>query len=399
MDRALEGITNRMDAEPGLELRKFVVPEFVYGLGALEQIGRYARNFGATKALVVTDPGIVRAGWTGSALASLAAEGIGTEVFQEVTPNPKAREVGAGVRRYRDAKCDIIVAVGGGSPMDCAKGIGIAHANDADVLRFEGVDEVALPGPPLICVPTTAGSSADVSQFAIISDEARAVKVAIISKMVVPDVALIDPETTTTMPAELTAATGLDALVHAIEAYVSNASSPTTDLHALAAIPLLSRNLVNAIGDPGNLSLRHPMMYGSLLAGMAFSNASLGLVHAMSHSLGGLLGLPHGMCNALLLDRVVEFNYAAASERYERVAQAMGLDVLDAPAAQRKSLLLAAIADLRRRAGIDGTVGTLGVKPADIPQLASNTAHDPCLATNPRRASLLEIEGIFRNAL
>lgn len=382
-----------------LELRKFVVPEFVYGRGALAQIGRYARNFGASKVLVVTDSGVVRAGWTAKALASLAAEGIGAEVFEDVTPNPKQDEVAAGVRFYRETKCDIIVAVGGGSPMDCAKGIGIAHANDVDVLRFEGVDEVQTPGPPLICVPTTAGSSADVSQFAIITDKARALKIAIISKTVVPDVALVDPETTTTMPAELTAATGLDALVHAIEAYVSNASSPITDLHALAAIPLLSRSLLAAIADPANLSARHPMMYGSLLAGMAFSNASLGLVHAMAHSLGGLLGLPHGMCNALLLEHVVAFNYDAASERYDQVGHAMALGLLDLPASQRKAALLAGIADLRRRAGIVETIGALGVGPADIPRLARNALRDPCFATNPRSASAEQIERLFRDAL
>lgn len=382
-----------------LELRKFVVPEFVYGRGALAQIGRYARNFGASKVLVVTDSGVVRAGWTAKALASLAAEGIGAQVFEDVTPNPKQDEVAAGVRFYRETKCDIIVAVGGGSPMDCAKGIGIAHANDVDVLRFEGVDEVQTPGPPLICVPTTAGSSADVSQFAIITDKARALKIAIISKTVVPDVALVDPETTTTMPAELTAATGLDALVHAIEAYVSNASSPITDLHALAAIPLLSRSLLAAIADPANLSARHPMMYGSLLAGMAFSNASLGLVHAMAHSLGGLLGLPHGMCNALLLEHVVAFNYDAASERYDQVGHAMALGLLDLPASQRKAALLAGIADLRRRAGIVETIGALGVGPADIPRLARNALRDPCFATNPRSASAEQIERLFRDAL
>ena len=388
-----------MNAESVLELRKFVAPEFVYGRGALEQIGRYARNFGAEKALLVSDPGVNGSGWVEKARVSLAAQGIAAVTFLEVTPNPNEREVAAGVRCYREHGCDIIIAVGGGSPMDCAKGIGVAYANDQDVLAFAGVDEVPMPGPPLICVPTTAGSSADVSQFAIINDLSRRLKIAIISKTVVPDVALIDPETTLTMPAELTAATGLDALVHAIEAYVSNASSPITDLNALAAMPRLCGNLVAAIEQPLVIGHRHEMMLGSLLAGLAFSNASLGLVHAMAHSLGGLLGLPHGMCNALLLDRVVAFNYAAAPERYQRIAQAMGVEVDGLDAAGRRDALLRAIVALRERAGIRTTIGALGVGPGDIAQLAINAHRDPCAATNPRPASVAEIERIFADAL
>ena len=388
-----------MNPEAALDLRKFVAPEFVYGVGALNQIGRYARNFGAQKALLVTDPGVVRSGWMEKALGSLDEENIAWAIFQDVTANPKDHEVAAGVRFYRDSGCDIIIAVGGGSPMDCAKGIGIAHANQMDVLEFEGVDEVPMPGPPLICVPTTAGTSADVSQFAIINDTTRKVKIAIISKTVVPDVALIDPATTTTMPAELTAATGLDALVHAIEAYVSNASSPITDLNALAAIPLLAGNLVAAIAHPQEMAFRNPMMLGSLLAGLAFSNASLGLVHGMAHSLGGLLGLPHGMCNALLLDHVVDFNYPAAAERYDRIGLAMGLDLNAVAAEKRKEVLLKGIVGLRESAGITTTIGALGVTPGDIHQLSVNAFNDPCLATNPRKASVQEIEGLYEKAL
>jgi alcohol dehydrogenase class IV len=388
-----------MNPDTTLELRKFVVPEFVYGVGALNQIGRYARNFGAHKVLVVTDPGVVQAGWVEKALGSLNAENIPWVVFQDVTPNPKDDEVAAGVRFFRDNACDIIIAVGGGSPMDCAKGIGIAFANEKNVLEFEGVDEVQMPGPPLICVPTTAGSSADVSQFAIINDTNRKLKIAIISKTVVPDVALIDPETTTTMPAELTAATGLDALVHAMEAYVSNASSPITDLNALAAIPLLMGNIVPAIENPQDMKYRNNMMQGSLLAGLAFSNASLGLVHAMAHSLGGLLDLPHGMANALLLNHVVDFNYTSAPERYDRIGQAMGIEMNSTAAGKRKDALLNAIVALRERVGIKTSIGTLGVTSEDIQHLSINAFNDPCLATNPRQASVQEIKRIYEIAL
>ncbi len=388
-----------MNANDTLELRKFVAPEFVYGVGALTLIGRYAKNFGAKKALIVTDPGVLHVGWVRKVLASLNEENIGSAIFQDVTPNPKDGEVSAGVAFYQANGCDIIIAVGGGSPMDCAKGIGIAYANQSNVLEFEGVDEVPMPGPPLICVPTTAGSSADVSQFAIITDTARMVKIAIISKAVVPDVSLIDAETTTTMSAELTAATGIDALVHAIEAYVSNASSPVTDINALAAIPLLVQNLVPAVKNPENIEYRNNMMLGSMLAGLAFSNASLGLVHAMAHSLGGLLGLPHGMCNALLLAHVVDFNYSVVPERYDQIARAMGSPLSGLSSDERKKLLLNDISLLCKNAGIITTIGALGVTLADIPQLALNAFNDPCLVTNPRKTNVKEIESLYGKAL
>lgn len=387
-----------MTTNNSLELRKFVLPEFVYGVGALNLIGRYARNFGSRKVMVVTDPGVTEAGWAEKALAALKAEGIAYEIFQDVTPNPKDYEVAAGVRFFRDTGCDVILAVGGGSPMDCAKGIGIAHSNDTDVLAFEGIDQVPLPGPPLLCVPTTAGSSADVSQFAIICDSTRKVKISIVTKTVVPDIALIDPETTTSMSAELTAATGLDALVHAIEAYVSNASSSFTDLNALAAIPLLSGNLRAVIDNPKDIQARSCMMQGSLLAGMAFSNASLGLVHAMAHSLGGLLNLPHGLCNAVLLEHVVAFNFPAAGERYRRIAKAMGLDVESMPLDECRDVLLKGIADLRKLAGITTTIGAMGIRREDIPRLATNAHNDPCIVTNPRHASIEAIEAILEQA-
>jgi alcohol dehydrogenase class IV len=388
-----------MNANTVFELRKFVAPEFVYGVGALNFVGRYAKNFGARKALVVTDPGIIEAGWLEKATDSLDGEQIPWAVFQELTPNPKDGEVTRGVEYYQENACDVIVAVGGGSSMDCAKGIGIAFANRKNVLEFEGVDEVPMPGPPLICVPTTAGSSADVSQFAIIVDTRRNLKLAIISKTVVPDISLIDPETTTSMPAELTAATGMDALTHAIEAYVSNASSPVTDIHALAAIPLLTQYMAPAIENPKNMEFRHQMMLGSLLAGLAFSNAGLGLVHAMAHSIGGLLDSPHGVCNTLLLEHVVSFNYSSSPERYDRIGSVMGVKFEETGPESRKEALLQRLTKLREDAGIHTRIDSLGVTSDHIHQLSINAFNDPCLATNPRTVSIQEIGELYERAL
>jgi len=382
-----------------VELRKFVAPEFIFGSGARLLVGRYAKNFGARKVLIVTDPGILAMGLVDPVLDALKAEGIDYEIYSNIKPNPTAHQVMEGAEFYLNNNCNFIVAVGGGSPMDCAKAIGIVSSNQRDVHEFEGVDKVAIPSAPLICIPTTAGSAADVSQFAIITDSERKLKMAIVSKTVVPDVALIDPETTLTMDKAITIATGFDVLSHAIEAYVSNASSPITDLHALEAIRLVVSNLIPAINDLGNIELRGKMMLSSLNAGLAFSNASLGLVHAMAHSLGGLLDLSHGECNALLLDRVVEFNFEAESEKYKEIARAFRLEVDGLKDEDVKMALTKGIMDLKDKAHVNYSLKHVGVRGEDIPELARKAMNDACIITNPKRPSQSDVEEIFKNAL
>jgi alcohol dehydrogenase len=382
------------------ELRKFVSPEFIFGPGALDLAGQYSKNFGARKALVVTDPGIIASGWAQKVTQTLESEGVAYKLFSGISPNPHVDEVMAGVEFYKSHECDVIVAIGGGSPIDCAKGIGIASSNNKNILEFEGVDNVEIPGPPLICIPTTAGASADVSQFAIINNPLERVKIAIISKKVVPDVALIDPVTTTTMDAYLTACTGMDALVHAIEAFVSLANSPIFDLHALEAIRLIRTNLISAINAPGDIKFRSKMMMGSLEAGLAFSNASLGAVHAMAHSLGGFLDLPHGECTGMLLEPVVAFNYDTAPERYEKIGQALGLSMEKMSGEEKKTAILNEIRDLRKASGLTNTLGSRGLQKNDIPKLSEKALNDPCMITNPRRPEFKrDIEAIYEEAL
>ncbi|MEQ8173896.1 MAG: alcohol dehydrogenase-like regulatory protein ErcA [Syntrophomonadaceae bacterium] len=385
------------DMQESLELRKFVAPEIVSGVGARFMVDRYIKNFGIRKVLVVSDPGVIEAGWTNDVIWNLKEAGVSYSLFSDVSPNPRAEQVMAGAEVYQNEECHAIVAVGGGSPMDCAKGIGIVSTNSQHIIEFEGADQVSIPGPPLICIPTTSGSSADVSQFAIITNKQRNVKMAIVSKMLVPDVALIDPETLLTMPAYLAACTGMDALTHAIEAFVSNASSPLTDVLALEAISLVNDSIIQSLDKPDDMELRARMMRGSMLAGLAFSNAILGAVHAMAHSLGGLLDLPHGECNAILLRHVIAFNYDEAADRYQRIARAMGLPGGDEK--QVKKGLLDAIYRLQTAVGITRTLGELGVKPGDVPQLAKNAIMDACMATNPRGAGQRDIEVVYEEAL
>ncbi|HWP96538.1 MAG TPA: alcohol dehydrogenase-like regulatory protein ErcA [Syntrophomonadaceae bacterium] len=387
-----------MDSQSGHELRKFVTPELVFGAGARHLAGRYAKNLGARKVLLVSDPGVILAGWAAEVASSLESAGIPFTNFSQVSPNPRAEEVMMGAEVYLSENCNVIVAVGGGSPMDCAKGIGIVSSNRKSIWAFEGVDRVSIPIPPLICIPTTGGTSADVSQLAIIRDVQEKVKFVIGSKAVVPDVALIDPDTLTTMTPYLTACTGLDALTHAIEAFVSNANSPLTDLHALEAIRLITSNLFPALEDPNNPTLRGQIMLGSLEAGLAFSNAILGAVHSMSHSLGGFLDLPHGECNAILLHHVIAFNFQAAEDRYRRIGEAMGLDLRGMNSQQIKNTMISEIMRLQKAVGIDRTLGQLGVAHGDIPVLAGKAMKDPCLATNPRKPVKRDIEVVYEEA-
>jgi alcohol dehydrogenase len=261
------------------------------------------------------------------------------------------------------------------------------------------VDQIHLPIPPLVCIPTTSGSSADVSQFAILSDRARRLKLAIISKALIPDASLIDPWPLTTQSPEVTAATGMDALTHAIEAYVSNASSPLTDLHAIEAVRLVAKGLAPCLRSPGDLRARATMARASLLAGLAFSNAILGVVHAVSHAVGGRLDAPHGVCNALLLEHSVRLNFEAAVERYRALAEAMGVATAGLGDTAACEALTGAIAGLRRRVGLDRTLGSLGVSRGDVAALAQDALRDPCMATNPRVLDQREVEAFLEQAL
>jgi len=381
------------------EMRKFVAPEFIFGVGARHRVGFYARNMMAHRVLLVSDNGVINAGWAKQAMDDLQEVGIESVLFSDLTPNPKDHEVMAGAAKYASEQCDVIVAVGGGSVIDCAKAIGIVHSNQRHILEFEGTDNIQFPGPPIICIPTTAGTAADISQFCIIVNTPARYKAAIISKSMVPDVALIDPETTLTMGSYLTACTGIDALTHAIEAYVSTASSPIVDVHALAAVKLIYNNIEQAVATPNLLAARENMLLGSLQAGLAFSNASLGAVHALAHSLGGFLDLPHGECNALLLDHVIRFNMPNSRDRYQQIGDAIGIDMRGMSESQRGKCIPQEISKLRGRVGITDSLILRGVRSADISELAHHAAHDACIVTNPRHAFIADIKTIYGEAM
>ncbi len=388
-----------MEASMMLELRKFVAPEIITGLGARLLVGRYIAHFAAKKPMVVTDRTVSGLPWFREVLRVIEESCEATFVFDETTSNPRDRDVMRGAELFLTQKCDLIIAVGGGSPIDCAKGISIVSSNGGSILDYEGVDEVDIPGPPLICIPTTAGAAADVSQFAIIRDSESMVKKAIISKKVVPDLALIDPVPLTTMDMYLTACTGMDALTHAIEAYVSNAHSHLTDVHALDAIHTISETIEKAVRPDRDIDVLNRMMHGCLQAGLAFSNASLGAVHAMAHSLGGFLDMPHGECNSILLEHVIALNFDTAKGRYREIAARMEVPVQDRGDDDVKGALLDRIGALRRRLGICDYAEVPILDEALLDTLAEGALNDPCMVTNPKPLSREEVRGVYATIL
>jgi alcohol dehydrogenase class IV len=375
-----------------LSLRKCVTPEFIFGINARNLTGTYARNLGMRKPLLITDSNVRSTPWFKDVTKALQLASIKYSVFEDVVPNPRDFNVERGAKHYQSFGADGLIAIGGGSPMDCAKGIGIVVSNGGAIADYEGVDKILRPLPPLICIPTTAGTSADVSQFTIIADSVRKVKMAIASKTIVPDLALIDPETTLSMDLDLSINTGLDALTHAFEAYVSNAASDITDMYALRAIEYLRDGLPKMVLAPDDMEARGAVMMGSLLAGLAFSNASLGAVHAMAHSLGGQTDLPHGLCNAILLDHVVAYNYAYAGEKYKRIGTIMGT------ALQNKQDFLKGLKDFKASLNFNKTLQSTGLDIALIPSLSKAACEDICIVTNPHIPTQKEIESIYEKA-
>ncbi len=372
----------------------FMPVQNIIGPGALDEALQIVGKMGFRKALIVTDPGLSKIGVANTVSDKLAAQGIPATVFDGAQPNPTVSNVNAGLEALKTAQADLVVSLGGGSSHDCAKGIALVAANGGKIEDYEGVDKSAKPQLPLLAVNTTAGTASEMTRFTIITDETRHVKMAIVDKHVTPFLSVNDSGMMEGMPAALTAATGMDALTHAVESYVSTAATPLTDACAVKAIELIARYLPTAVSEPKNQEAREKMAYAQFLAGMAFNNASLGYVHAMAHQLGGFYDLPHGVCNALLLPHVEAFNMGAASGKLNEVGA-----ILQANNPQLAGLdPVAAIKKLADIVGIPKSLEELGVKREDFDVLAENALKDVCGLTNPVQASHAEIVGIFAEA-
>lgn len=368
------------------------------GEGAVEQACDHAKQAGFTQGMIVTDKPLVDLGYAAQLQELLAARNIKACVYDGVQPNPTTGNVDAGLALLRENNCDFLISLGGGSPHDCAKAIALVASNGGDIRDYEGVDQSAKPQLPLISINTTAGTASEITRFCIITDEKTHIKMAIVDKHVTPILSVNDPALMKNMPAGLTAATGMDALTHAVEAYVSTAANPITDACALKAATIIATNLVTAVKDGKNMVARDQMAYAQLLAGMAFNNASLGYVHAMAHQLGGFYDLPHGVCNAILLPHVQRFNTQAAAGRLKDVAAAMGVDVQGMSDEQGAQACIAAIETLAKEVGIPAGLKDLKVKEEDFAELATNAMKDACGLTNPIQPTHEQVVAIFAAA-
>ena len=372
----------------------FMPSSNILGHGALAEGLTQIAALGFKKALLVTDVPLVKLGMAKQVADQLAAKGIESTIFDGVKPNPTVGNVNAGLEVLKTSQADFVISLGGGSVHDCAKGIALVASNGGKIEDYEGLNQSKKPQMTLIAINTTAGTASEMTRFTIITDESRHVKMAIVDSNVTPFLSINDSELMEGMPADLTAATGMDALTHAVEAYVSTIASPITDACALQAIDLIARYLPTAVKEPKNQEAREQMAYAQFLAGMAFNNASLGYVHAMAHQLGGFYDLPHGVCNALLLPHVEAFNMKAAADRLNIVGEHLGLHN-----PELKGLdVISAIKKLADIVGIPKSLEELGVKREDFGTLADNALKDVCGLTNPIQASHAEIVGIFENA-
>lgn len=371
-------------SRPRGRVSKFLIPEVIFGVGTLVEVGGAVRRVGGRRPMLVSDPGVLAAGWVERATPHLDDVRVEWRLWHDLTPNPKDFEVQAAFETYLESGCDALLAIGGGSCIDLAKAVAILSGNGGQILDYEGIDRANNPIPPMVMVPTTAGSGSDVSQFCVVTDTKRRIKATIGGRAIVPEISLTDPELLTTMSGELTAHTGLDALSHAIESCVSEACDFLSKGHAVAAIQGIVEHLPVAVEDPFDLTAREGMARASLQAGLAFTNALLGATHAIAHQIGGALDLPHGLLNAILMPHVMRFNAETHADRYVDVANALGVatDGLDANTAAERAI--EHVEDMSRALGIPSGLHEIGVDPAEFDTFAVDALRDAYIATNPR---------------
>ena len=382
-----------------MSISKFVTPEIIFGAGSLNQIGECCGRLGSSRVFLAADKGIAQCGWLDKAVIFLENAGLEFETWTDFSANPRDYEIEAGLKLYSDTGCDAVLAIGGGSAVDAAKAVAILSTNEGLIHKYEGIDMITEPLPPLIVVPSTAGSGAEVSQFAIISDSKRKIKMTIISKSLVPDIAVCDPLILSTVKSHVTAHTGMEALSHAIEAFLSLAATDMTDIHAVHAITLIAENLRSSVASQVDERAKIAMGKASLNAGIAFSNAVLGLAHAMTHQVGGLLDLPIGTISAVLLPYVMRYNMIACIDKYAIIAGAMGARTKNLSKREAAEKAIDMVQQLAVDVGIPSGLKELGLPESSIPELSKNAMYDACYITNPRDADEKDIAAIFHAAL
>ena len=362
----------------------YYVPSInLMGAGCLNDLGATVNDLGFKKAFVVTDNFLMSNGVANKVLNVLEGAGIAYEVYSEVVPNPTCKNVHDGLERLKGTDCDFLVSIGGGSPQDTAKAIGILATNGGHIKEYEGVNLSKNKSLPIVAVNTTAGTSSEVTINYVVTDEERHVKMVMVDKNSLATVTVNDPELMVEKPASLTAATGMDALTHAIETIVTPGAYPVSDATALAAVKIIFEYLPRAVENGHDIEAREQMVYAVFLGGIAFSNAGLGNVHAMAHQLGGIYNLPHGVCNAMLLPYVEEENAKYVPEKFVSIANVLGYDVEGKSAQECAAFVVDSMKELAKKVGIPATLGELGVNDVDFDLLAENAMKDICAPGNP----------------
>ena len=384
-----------------MNMNRMILNETSYfGAGCISAVVDEAKARRFTKALVVTDPDLIKFGVSTKVTALLDKNGMAYEVYSDVKANPTIQNVQNGVAAFKAAGADYLIAIGGGSAMDTAKGIGIIIANPeyADVVSLEGAVATPNKSVPMFAVPTTAGTAAEVTINYVITDTEKNRKFVCVDPHDIPVVAFIDADMMSSMPKGLTAATGMDALTHAIEGYITKGAWEMTDMMHLKAIKIISRSLRGAVA--GTPEGREGMALGQYVAGMGFSNVGLGIVHSMAHPLGAVYDTPHGVANAIILPTVMEYNAEATGEKYREIARAMGVEGVDAMTQDEyRKAAVDAVKQLSKDVGIPENLTAVGVKEEDIPFLAQSAMDDACRPGNPKDPTLEDIIALYKSML
>lgn len=383
-------------------INRFILNEVSYfGPGAREVLPKEISRLGLHKAFVATDKDLIKFGVADKVLKVLEAAKIPYEIFSEIKPNPTVSNVKAGVEAFASSGADFILAIGGGSSMDTAKAIGIITNNPefSDVVSLEGVADPKKKSVPIIALPTTAGTAAEVTINYVITDEQNQKKMVCVDPNDIPSIAIVDAELMYTLPKSLTAATGLDALTHAIEGLITKGAWEMSDMFEIKAIEMINRYLVTAVEEPSNAEARNGMAVAQYIAGMAFSNVGLGVVHGMAHPLGAIFDIPHGVANALLLPIIMEFNAPAALDKYVEIAKAMNVYSTDMTKEKAAEAAVEAVKTLSLRVNIPQHLSDLGIQESDLDRLATAAFADVCTPGNPREVTKEIILDLYKKAL
>ncbi len=383
-------------------INRFILNEVSYfGPGAREVLPQEIKRLGLNKAFVATDKDLLKFGVADKVLKVLEAANIPYVVFSDIKPNPTVSNVNAGVKAFAESGADFILAIGGGSSIDTSKAIGIITNNPefADVVSLEGVAPTKKKSVPIIALPTTAGTAAEVTINYVITDEVNEKKMVCVDPNDIPAIAIVDAELMYTLPKSLTASTGLDALTHAIEGLITKGAWEMSDMFEIKAIEMIARYLETAVNEPNNAEARNGMAVAQYIAGMAFSNVGLGVVHGMAHPLGAIFDIPHGVANALLLPTIMEFNAPAALDKYVDIAKAMNVYKDGMTKEEAADAACEAVRQLSIRVGIPQHLTEIGIKEEDLPKLAKSAFADVCTPGNPREVTEEIILDLYKKVL